>query len=84
MWPEAFYAEMEIQWHEEAEWAGAEAEAVAEQNYLKSYTMKIDEKDLDLLQRYEATSYPWIDWYYIEEYDKWEYVRWENLLELLK
>lgn len=46
--------------------------------------MKITEEDLDLLQRYEATSYPWIDWYYIEEYDKWEYVRWDSLLDLLK
>lgn len=34
MWPEAFYAEMEIEWMIEAEgaWAEAEAEAEAQNN----------------------------------------------------
>ena len=45
--------------------------------------MKINEKDLEILQRYEATYYPW-DWYCIEEDDKWEYVRWESSISLLK
>ena len=41
------------------------------------------ESKIDTLQRYEATEYPWIDWYYIEENDNWEYVRYENVMDLL-
>lgn len=40
--------------------------------------------DIDSLQRYEATEYPWIDWYYIEENDNWEYVRYQSLIDLLQ
>lgn len=42
-----------------------------------------DTQWVDTLQRYEATEYPWLDWYYIEENDNGEYVRYESLLDLL-
>ncbi len=44
----------------------------------------ITEKDLETLQRYNETIYPTIGWYHIEKDDKWEFVKWYDIIELLK
>ena len=49
----------------------------------KISSLPSDTQWIDTLQRYEATEYPWLDWYYIEENDNGEYVRYESLLDLL-
>lgn len=57
------------------------------ENFIESLKNEISSPpslDIDSLQRYEATEYPWLDWYYIEENDNWEYVRYESLVDLLR
>lgn len=41
----------------------------------------INEKDLELLCRYDENS--WDEWM-LEESENWEYVRWDSLIQLLK
>lgn len=42
----------------------------------------ITQNDLRMLKRYDETDYPTVYWYHTEISDNWEYVRWDDLIEL--
>lgn len=53
MWPEAFYAEMELEGMIESEWVWAEAEAIMELFIeRKKYREELKEKENNLLLQY--------------------------------
>ena len=41
-------------------------------------------EDINKLQRYSITYDAWYDWYLLEKEDDWKYVRYNDLIDLLK